>query len=585
MDIFDLVAKLTLDSSEYEQGLNDAEQSADGFGSRLGGAAKGAMAVGAAGAAAVTAIGGMIAKETGNVAAYGDDIEKTAQKMGFSFEAYQEWDQIMQHNGSSIKSVRTAMQTLSKQATKNAEDFEQLGISQEELANMGQQELFERVISGLQDMGEGTERTALATKLLGRGSKELGPLLNMTSEQTEEMRQKVHDLGGVMSDDAVKASAAYQDSLQDMQLAIDSTKRGIVTNFLPSVTDVMNGIAELFSGDSDKGIGMIKDGLDKFISKLTETIPKVIETGSKILLSLVQAITENLPEIFSAGVTAIVELAKGIGQALPDLIPAAIDAVLTIVEGLIDNIDEIIDAGVTLIIGLAEGLINAIPRIIEKIPVIIEKLVTALISAAPKIAEAGVKLLVSLVKNLPQIIASIVKAIPKIISAIVKGFANGISSMVKVGKDLLAGLGKGLVDGVKGVVEKAKSVAGNVLSAVKGFFGVSSPSKVFHGIGGFLMEGLANGITDGMGMVENAMDDLDSIIDAEAPTSEIATDSSTTTTSYGDDSGYFAVPRQEETRQLTVILELDRMTLGRAVYNLNNEETQRVGVRLAGGYA
>ena len=35
-------------------------------------------------------------------------------------------------------------------------------------------------------------------------------------------------------------------------------------------------------------------------------------------------------------------------------------------------------------------------------------------------------------------------------------------------------------------------------------------------------------------------------------------------------------------RQMTVIFQLDRRELGRAIYQLNNEETQRVGVRLAG---
>lgn len=38
-------------------------------------------------------------------------------------------------------------------------------------------------------------------------------------------------------------------------------------------------------------------------------------------------------------------------------------------------------------------------------------------------------------------------------------------------------------------------------------------------------------------------------------------------------------------RQMTVILQLDRRELGRAVYQLNNEEMQRVGVRLAGAKA
>lgn len=44
------------------------------------------------------------------------------------------------------------------------------------------------------------------------------------------------------------------------------------------------------------------------------------------------------------------------------------------------------------------------------------------------------------------------------------------------------------------------------------------------------------------------------------------------------------VPRNES-RNLTVILELDRQQMGKAVYKLNNEETQRVGVRLANGGA
>lgn len=44
------------------------------------------------------------------------------------------------------------------------------------------------------------------------------------------------------------------------------------------------------------------------------------------------------------------------------------------------------------------------------------------------------------------------------------------------------------------------------------------------------------------------------------------------------------VPRNQS-RDLTVILELDRQQMGKMVYKLNNEETQRVGVRLANGGA
>ena len=46
------------------------------------------------------------------------------------------------------------------------------------------------------------------------------------------------------------------------------------------------------------------------------------------------------------------------------------------------------------------------------------------------------------------------------------------------------------------------------MNGVKSVFGVSSPSKVFHQIGEYLDEGLANGIMDGKDGVMDAMEDL-----------------------------------------------------------------------------
>jgi phage-related protein len=476
------------------------------------------------------------------------------------------------------------MKTLQSQVEKNSDAFQKLGISQEDVANMSREDLFAATITGLQNVTDENERAALANDLLGRSAIEMGALLNTSAEDTEKMRQTVHDLGGVMSDDAVKAAAAYQDSLQDMNTAIDGVKRGLMSNFLPSVTSVMDGIGKLFSGDSSEGLGAIKDGVSNFIKTLTDSIPKVIETGGKIINALVSAIVENLPSILQAGIQSLLTLVQGISQSLPELIPAIVDAILLMVDTLLDNIDLLVDAALQLMIGLAEGLIKAIPKIIERIPQIISSIVKALVSAAPQIAGAGVQLFVALVKNLPQIIKSIVAAVPKIITGIVNGFKGGIAKMKEVGKNLLTGLGNGLVEGVKGVVEKAKSVAGNVLNAVKGFFGVASPSKEFRKIGGFLMEGMALGIEDNLGMVDDAMSGLDDLV-YDAPSSDVATDTMTTTSTIGDNNDLFTVPRQQTPRQLNVVLELDRMVLGRTVYMLNDEETQRVGVKLAGGYA
>ena len=195
MDVFDLVASITLDSSEYEDGLNDASQTTKSFGKRMGGALKTAGKIGAASIAAVGTAGALMAKKiwsgTQELAEYGDHIDKMSQKMGISAQAYQEWDAVLQHSGTSIDSMRRGMTTLSQQAQKGADAFDKLGISQEELASMSQEELFSATIEGLQKMEAGTERTALAQQLLGGSAKELGALLNTSAEETQKMKDRV----------------------------------------------------------------------------------------------------------------------------------------------------------------------------------------------------------------------------------------------------------------------------------------------------------------------------------------------------------------------------------------------------------
>jgi hypothetical protein len=80
---------------------------------------------------------------------------------------------------------------------------------------------------------------------------------------------------------------------------------------------------------------------------------------------------------------------------------------------------------------------------------------------------------------------------------------------------------------------------------------------------------------------------MEEIVKSRHPSIEFSANAHTDIQSFaGYNTGrMFEVPRQQQAKQLTVILELDRMQLGKAVYMLNNEETQRVGVRLAGGYA
>lgn len=69
---------------------------------------------------------------------------------------------------------------------------------------MSTEDVWTTVISRLQDMEEGNERTAIASALLGKGAMELGAVFNTSSADTQKMIDKAHELGIIMSDEAVK---------------------------------------------------------------------------------------------------------------------------------------------------------------------------------------------------------------------------------------------------------------------------------------------------------------------------------------------------------------------------------------------
>ncbi len=483
--------------------------------SGIGGVAKAGLGVAAAGFAAVTtaavATTGAIMDGVSAAADYGDTIDKMSQKMGLSTDAYQEWDFVMQHCGTSIEALKPSMKTLAMAAEKGSDAFAQLGISEEQIATMSQEELFNATIAGLQGVTDETQRTALAAELLGRGATELGPLMNMTAEETEAMRQQVHDLGGVMSNDAVKAAAAYKDSLQNMQTAISGLKNKLAGDLLPSVTTVMDGLTMLFSGgDTDEAMEMIGEGIDQLCEKLEELIPQVMEIGGQILMKLAEAIIENLPTLIDTGmeilnmviqgiienlpklleagmqiITGLVDatlqnlpmlievalqmiitLANGIVEQLPTLIPAIIEVVLQVVNTLIENLPLLIEGAIQLFLGIVTGLIQALPQIIAALPTLIDSIINALIDSIPLIIDCGVKLFVALIENLPAIIVAIVKAAPEIVKSLVRGFLELAGQLKETGTKLMTKLKEGISSMLSNLVDAAKNIGKNIIDGI-----------------------------------------------------------------------------------------------------------------------
>lgn len=391
--------------------------------------AKGAMI---AGAAVATGVGvGISALKKGikETAAYGDNVDKMSQKIGFTAEEYQKWDYVLQRAGTDIGKMAPVMKTLSSQAASNSAAFQELGISQEQVANMSQGELFTATISKLSEMENQTERTALASKLLGRGATELGPLLNEGSDAIQEQMDIAEKYGMVMSDAAVKASADFTDSVTTMQMTMTGLKNRMMSEFLPAATQITDGLGKMFAGDMS-GADDVAQGIIGIANKIGEMAPVIWEAAKRIGGQLIEGIMSNSGQI---------------GQK-------AVEIIGNLVVGLVTHLPQILAAGVKLIGGLAKGLINAMPQVISAVGRIAKQILTGLGSAIwGKVTQAAQGILTRFLAPIQTLQAKVKAIVDKI-----KGFFhfNVATPHIKVPHFSITPAGWKVGDLLKGVKPK-----------------------------------------------------------------------------------------------------------------------------------
>ena len=508
----------------------------------IGSALKGATSIVAAGAVAVT---GALTTGAASVASYGDNIDKMSQKMGLSAQSYQEWDAVMQHSGTSMEAMKSSMKTLANAAQTNSAAFDALGISQKDLQNMSQEQLFEATITALQNVENETERTYLAGKTLGKGATELGALLNTSAEDTQAMRDRVHELGGVMSDEAVKAAAQFQDNLQDMQTAISGLGRGMISELLPSMNDIIAGFTSLILGEEGatealtKGFEELFGSLDGIANNIIDTLtkmmpsiidgvatilPDIIEMATKLLVSFAEALVQAMPQLITTVLPALLEaavsLVVALGQALitaaPQLVEAGVqlfdmfkdsfdldqmmekgsDILKNIMDGITQKLPGILEKGIQIITNLSTGILNNMPKMIETAGKLITQFATFIMQNLPTILQAGTKLLLSLVEgivsNLPEIITAVIKVVAQFVATI----AQNLPQILQSGIGIIGELVTGLLRAIPQIISAIPQIISTITETLGQYdWGM---------IGSNILEGIKNGILGAIGGVVDA---------------------------------------------------------------------------------
>lgn len=251
LEIFKLVGSIMVDNTKANESLSKTDDKAKGIGQRLasgiGTAAKwGAGLVAAAGSGAAALYG--VATKSAETA---DHIDKMSQKIGISRTAYQELDFILSQNGMSVDQLQGGMKKLvstmqsAQEGNKTASaTFAELGVSVTDStgALRNQEDVFYEAIAALQGMGNETERNARASKLFGKSASEMAPLLNAGAGSMEELRQKAHDLGLVLSDETINAGVAFTDTMDQTKRALSSVTTQLGAEVMPIINDLLQWI-------------------------------------------------------------------------------------------------------------------------------------------------------------------------------------------------------------------------------------------------------------------------------------------------------------------------------------------------------
>ena len=457
----------------------------------------GAMAA-ATGAAVAT--GKAFIDTANDISAMGDQIGDNAAKMGISTQAYQEWDFILQRAGSSIDSMKTSMKTLANAAESGSDAFAQLGISQEEVASLNQEQLFARTVSALSDVDDVTTRTALASKLLGKGAMELGGVFDMTSEEIEATKQEMYDLGVYMDKDMINASDRYQDTMLNMQDSVKGLKMSLVKNFLPGITTVMEGLSLVFSGRG--GVAQIKEGLTSIIQNITAMAPQLFELAGVLIQSLLDGFAPMLPQLVSSLFSFLEQGLLTITGLIPQLTPVIVTGIQGIMTALFSSLPVIIDGLTTLLIDLVTWLSegNNVTMFVDGIIELVSKLASSMAAVLPVLIPAIVTIIseVALALTDPENVSMLLNATLDIVAAVVEALINSLPLILKLVIDLGVNIVEGTVAFLGTLLSRLGEWIGQALSNV-GKFATDVvnkvkdlPKKFLNGAATFLRNLLTN---------------------------------------------------------------------------------------------
>lgn len=447
MDVFDLFAKISLDSSEYEKGLKNAKSSASGLTGLFGKVGSAASTVGkgifnvatnvakvsvaatTAGAAAVSAlttlavnsyadyeqlVGGvetLYKTSADKVQQYAADAYKTA---GLSANEYMNTattfaaalvSSLGGDTEQAAELANTAIGDMSDNANKMGTDMESIqnaynGFSKQNYTMLDNLKL-----------GYGGTKQEMQ-RLLDDANKLNAAQGNYTKYSIDsyaDVVSAIHDVQnamGITGTTSKEASTTIQGSVNATKSAWSNLVTGIaddnanfeqlISNFVDSATTAASNILPRIEAALNGAAKLIESLVPPIMAELPSLIetvlPQLAQSAVNIVQTLVTGISANAAQLIDSAIQIITVLGNGIYQMLPTVAQSALQIVLTLVSKLNENLPQMLDTAGQMLIAFVEGVSEHLPDIMLAAASIVETLLTYFIEHLPDIVEGAMQM-------------------------------------------------------------------------------------------------------------------------------------------------------------------------------------------------
>lgn len=285
-----------------------------------------------------------------------------------------------------------------------------------------------------------------------------------------------------------------KDTIAGSGPAIEDNERGF-QGFANVLWDVRNGFIAVMNA--------IKETYQWFMN-----LTPVIVIGQFFQQVLVPAILAIGAAVWQNLLPALKQLGEAVIRLWNSVNPALTQALKilgAILLGELLVIVYLVISGLNILIQAFSFLISVVSNIINWISNLI-----AAFGNLVGIVWNTIGIIITIFSNLLPAIKGTISAIVTLFMGlggmILSALGNLGGLLYNAGRDLIEGMINGITDGFRRLTSKVKDVVGGAVKSVKGFLGISSPSKVFQEIGQNVTSGFIRGVENGEDSVSQSMD-------------------------------------------------------------------------------